>query len=217
MDDSFKPPQPPRRLSAMLILGVAAAFLFAVAPETAVAQDKAPSPEKSAENAAKTPAGQFITIGSPISDKVFDRVRRLTQEAVREAKKEGKWLTVVFEIKSGSSDYGNAVNMARFLAGPKLSGATTVAYLPETLTGHAVLCALACDQIVMSEDAQIGEAGADEERIDEGMRVQYLEIAARPNNVPQALALAMLDPAAKAWLLETPNGRKFVLDRDLQE
>ena len=65
------------------------------------------------------------------------------------------------ENKTGQgSDFGAALDLARYLSG--LSDAKTVAYIPRALKGHAVLAAMACEEIVMAPDATIGEAGLDE-------------------------------------------------------
>ena len=60
------------------------------------------------------------------------------------------------------SRFGDAYELANFLSGEELNAATTVAFLPKSIQGHAVLVALACDQIIMAEKATIGSAGVDE-------------------------------------------------------
>ena len=46
---------------------------------------------------------------------------------------------------------------------PEMTAVKTVAYIPRTIKGHGVLIALACDQIVMHPEAEIGEASIDED------------------------------------------------------
>ena len=43
-----------------------------------------------------------------------------------------------------------------------MAGVKTVAYIPQTIKGHGVLVALACEEIVMNPEAELGEAGVDE-------------------------------------------------------
>ncbi|MFM8707596.1 MAG: hypothetical protein ACKOHK_05805, partial [Planctomycetia bacterium] len=57
---------------------------------------------------------------------------------------------------SGGSDFGRALELARFLGDGRLAGVKTVAFLPAGATGHAVLVALACEEIVMGADAVLG-------------------------------------------------------------
>ena len=83
-----------------------------------------------------------------------------------------------------------------------LDGATTVAYIPESISGHSVLVALACDEIVMAPDAEIGDAGAGKDSVGADQRGVYVEVAGKRRTVPEAIALGMLDPA-----LEVVDGR----------
>ncbi len=70
-----------------------------------------------------------------------------------------------------------------------------MAYLPQGMTGHGVLPAIACDEIVMPAGARIGDAGKGEEAIGPEVRTIYREIAERRRTVPSDLVLGMLDPA----------------------
>jgi membrane-bound serine protease (ClpP class) len=113
------------------------------------------------------------------------------------------------------SDFGRALELARFLAGDRLAGVKTVAWLPEGATGHAVLVALACDEIAMAPDAVLGPANVGEPAIDDAMRAAYVQIAARRRTVPPAVALALLDPAARVARVSTDAGEQFIEEREL--
>jgi membrane-bound ClpP family serine protease len=114
-----------------------------------------------------------------------------------------------------ASDFGRAVELARFLGDARLGAVKTVAFLPEGLRGHAVLAALACEEIVMPADAVLGPANAEEPAVDDAMRAAYAQVADRRKTVPPALALALLDPAAKVVRVATDDGERFVAERDL--
>ena len=60
----------------------------------------------------------------------------------------------------------------------------TVAYLPNSVEGHAVLAAIACQEIIMAKDATLGAAGIDEKTLTPTMRSAYAEIAGRRRTVP---------------------------------
>ena len=77
---------------------------------------------------------------------------------------------------SGGSDFGRAVELARFLGDARLTGIKTVAFLPSGANGHAVLVALACEEIVMAADAVLGPANTDEPAVDDAMRAAYVQI-----------------------------------------
>jgi membrane-bound serine protease (ClpP class) len=117
---------------------------------------------------------------------------------------------------SGGSDFGRALELARFLGDGRLAGIKTVAFLPAGATGHAVLVALACEEIVLPADAVLGPANADEPAVDEAMRAAYLQIAARRRTVPPAVALALVDPAASVTRVSTDDGEQFVAAKEVE-
>ena len=109
------------------------------------------------------------------------------------------------------SDYSRALSLAKFLTSKDLASIKTVAYIPRTIKGHGVLVALACEEIVMHPDAEIGEAGADESgALADGTLSFYREIAAlrRPAYVP--IVLGMLDKRVEVLKVETDTGIEFV-------
>jgi membrane-bound serine protease (ClpP class) len=118
---------------------------------------------------------------------------------------------------TGGSDFGRALELARFLGDPRLDGVKTVAFLPEGATGHAVLAALACEEIVMPPDAVLGPANIDEPAVDDAMRAAYAQIAGRRRTLPPAVALALLDPAARVVRASTDDGEQFVPAAELEQ
>ncbi|HQU42539.1 MAG TPA: NfeD family protein, partial [Pirellulales bacterium] len=75
---------------------------------------------------------------------------------------------------------------------------------------HGVLVALACDEIIMSDEAELGAAGDPEKGIKQSERNAYAEIANARKTVPADVALKMLDPAVDLRLVETDVSREFV-------
>lgn len=162
-------------------------------------------------------AGRLIRIAAPISDRTRRRAEQIAQAFLDEARRQQRWPVIVFEFLPGHSDFGQALDLARFISGRQLAGSTTVAYLPEGLTGHGLLAAMACDQIIAGPDAAIGKAGEGEETIGDEMRSVYQEITRRRRTVPVDLALGMLDPALEVWQVETEVSREFALSTRLDE
>jgi len=117
---------------------------------------------------------------------------------------------------SGGSDFGRSLELARFLCDARLAGIKTVAFLPDGVTGHAVLVALACEEIAMAADAVLGPANVDEPAVDDAMRAAYSQIATRRRTVPPAVALALLDPSATLTRVATDDGEQFVAARDVE-
>jgi len=166
---------------------------------------------------AEKRVGRLIHIASPITDKVEERVRRVVERVITESKQQGEWPVFIFEIESGRTNFGQALDLANFISGPAMTGATTVAWIPKTLTGHAVLIAMACDEIVMSPDAEIGKASDGDAPIEPSVRSAYAEVAKRRMSIPSDVALAMLDPATELVMVETDVSREYVLASRLQE
>jgi len=191
----------PTRLG-MRCTGLAAAILLAIAAGPAVAGPAA---------AVVVPVRLPIvgTRDTQVEAAVVKALDRLRGDAGRRG-----MLVLRFDAGDGepaaNSDFGRAVSLARFLSSDRLAGVKTVAWLPDGATGHAVLAALACEEIVMPPDATFGPANAAEPVVDEAMRAAYAQIAARRRAVPPAVAVALVDPAARVVRVSTDDGERFV-------
>lgn len=184
------------------------------APPSVAATGAAPSDLGAAAGEAKR-VGHLIPVSAPLPN--VERLRRGVRQIVDESRRRGEWPVLVFEFKNGRSPFGQTLDLARFLSGPELDGTTTIAWLPAGARGHVVLLALACDEIVMPSDAEIGQAGADEDSIGPDLLSVYREIAQRRKTIPPDVALGLLNPALEVYEVETEMGREFVLRDGLDE
>jgi membrane-bound serine protease (ClpP class) len=116
---------------------------------------------------------------------------------------------------AAGSDFGRSLELARFLTDERLAGVKTVAWLPDGVAGHAVLVALACDEIAMPPDAVLGPANTAEPVVDDATRAAYAQVASRRRTVPPAVAVGMVDPAARVVRAATDDGEQFVAAADL--
>lgn len=116
-----------------------------------------------------------------------------------------------------ASDFGRALELARFLTDARLTGVKTVAFLPQGVSGHAVLPVLACEEIVMPADAVLGPAHVPGATIDAPVRVAYGEIAARRRTVPPAVAVSLVDPATRVARVATDAGEQFVAPGEIDD
>ncbi len=197
-------------LRRRVAIAIAALFSLAVSPVSALqAQGEAEQD--------KPRVGRYLRIPGPVTDKVDQQIRRAVGTTIAAAKREGKWPIIFIEIGTGRTEFGQAYDLARFLSSDALNGARTVAYIPTGVTGHNVLVAMACDEIVMGDNAEIGEAGKTESAISDPMRNAYVEIANRRKTVPADLALGMLDPAVEVVEVETDVSREFALASKLED
>jgi membrane-bound serine protease (ClpP class) len=119
-----------------------------------------------------------------------------------------------------ASQFERAFSLARFLCSRDMGEVKTIAYVPHNLRGHGVLLALACEEIVMSGDAMIGEAGADETEqgaIRQTLVAAYREIAETQRTIPVALAVAMIDSSNDVLRVEAEDGTHFISRADLEK
>lgn len=104
--------------------------------------------------------------------------------------------------------FERALSVARWLAGPRGARLQTIAFLPESIAGHAVLIALGCEEIAMPLDAEFGQAGIEETTLDATVRQAYLDIANRRGNIiPSAAVLSMLDPNEPLTRIDHIDGK----------
>jgi len=197
---------------------------FLACSATALAQEDAPADP--VPPAQKQAAGHLITVPLPITGDADTQVKRAVQQVLSSQPEGAERPTLVFDFSGANnqsgrgSDFGRALALARFLSSRELSGAKTVAYIPKTVMGHAVLVAMACEEIIMAPDGQIGDAGIDEsaeESVAPTVLSGYREIANRRRTIPGEVAVAMLDKNVELLKVETEVSSQFVLRSDLDE
>jgi membrane-bound ClpP family serine protease len=161
----------------------------------------------------------------PVTEKTGKQVQRFAATALDQAAKAQQRAVLIleFHVPPGQSEYGRgsefgaSYQLAEYLSGGKLAAATTVAFIPATIHGHAVLVAMACDEIVMAPDAEIAVAGADEDTITPTIRFTYKDIASRKRRIPDAAAMALVDPALELLRVETEYSTEYVTRDQLAE
>jgi membrane-bound ClpP family serine protease len=108
-------------------------------------------------------------------------------------------------IGQGTS-FEKALSLARWLSGPKGSRIKSVGYVNQNLRGHGVLIALACEELVVLSDAELGLAGIDEPQLEPTVVQAYLDVASKRGMIPLAAVRSMLDPAAPLVQLDLEGG-----------
>lgn len=180
-------------------------------------------PAGQAEAAKPETAVALIQVPLPLTGNVDQLVRGQVSRALNRLPSDAKRSTLILEFHPTAdgagegSDFGRAHSLARFLVSEKLARVKTVAFLPNSVKGHAVLPILACEQIVMARDAEIGDAGADEKLLDETMRGAYREFADRRRTVHSAVALGFLDNDLEVTRVTTPDGIRYELAAGLAD
>jgi membrane-bound serine protease (ClpP class) len=175
-----------------------------------------------AAGADESPAA-LVHVSIPITSSADAVIRTLNRIAERgqDLQASDARLCLVLEFRQKNNAEGMAsafepcLALARQLASPRMDGIKTVAYLPQSVIGHAVLPVLACEQIVMHPDAELGSAGPSEESASVGVRAHYREIADSRRTIPASIAVGMLDPSLGVFRLTTDKGARFVLEEEL--
>jgi membrane-bound ClpP family serine protease len=184
--------------------------------------DSVVQPEANAEGPVQRPRkmGRLISVSLPITGNADNRVRRMVTRALEDHAD----MTLILEFKpagddaGGGTELGPCMDLARYLTSAEAARARIVAYVPENLIGHAVLVALACDEIMMAPEAKIGRAGLDERTLDALVRAAYVDFSAKLHTIPEPIVLGMLDPAVEVLDVTTADGpREFVLRENLEQ
>ena len=102
--------------------------------------------------------------------------------------------------------FEKALSVSRWLSGPKGNRVKSVGYIASNLRGHAVLIALACEELAMLPDAEIGKSGIDETQVEPTLEQAYLDIAARRGMFPASAIRSMLDPSQSLVQLDLEGG-----------
>ena len=203
----------PPALAAIGLLAPALALLAALAGE-----EQQASREQGEAAKSKT---FLLSIPLPVAGEIDTHVKRRIDQllAALPPGRSRSTLILEFRPKAGQagegSEFERCLSLARYLASDRLSGLRTVAYVPSSVRGHAVLPVIACEEMILHPDAELGEAGLNEAFIDPTMRRGYGEIAERRRTVPAAIALGMLDKGLAVYRVQTLDGPRYVLEEEL--
>lgn len=154
--------------------------------------------------------GYLIEVRLPIDSNVKLSVKKSLQQIAEKSPvglPADQRPVVVLKFESTSettgrgSEIGACLDLAELLGKPEMQRLHTVAYIAASadsvetkLNGHAVLVAIATNEIAMEPGTMIGAAGIDDPKTDQLAREMYKKIATqRLTTVPVEVALAMLD------------------------
>ena len=109
-----------------------------------------------AQNAAQD--GLLVSIASPITTESYESAKLKVETARKNAARLPA--KIVFDFNSNDKDattasFGAAADLANFIS--TITDIPTIAFVHGKVTGHTVLSALACQELVMSTRATIGE------------------------------------------------------------
>ncbi len=165
----------------------------------------------------KAPLAVYLTVGSPLSDAVQAKVLNAARNLQQQAEQEGLAAILVLEIGPGTSRFGQVRDLAKELTSAKFAQLRTVAWIPEPkdkkrLDGYNVILALACKEIVMHPDTELGDIGRGKALDDEEQQFVLSLVEKRLNpKLNTALVTGLMDPqktVLKVKLESEVDGRK---------
>ncbi len=180
-----------RRVTGLAVLWAVVGCLLSTG---VVGQDAAPAvpapPE--ARNLAT-----FVTLEGAITDTVTASVRRAALDLQTRALQERRQAFLVLELSPGISEFHHVFALSEFLASEATANITTLCWVPKTVSGTNACVALACSEIVMHPDAQLGDIGRGQALpANEQLIVKSIVGKRRNRRVTESLAVGLMDPAA---------------------
>ena len=180
--------------------------------------------EDALPEATKSPVAVYLSVGSPLSDSVQAKVLNAARKVQQQAEQEGRAAVLILEIGPGTSKFGQVRDLAKELTSAKFAALRTVAWIPEPkdkkrIDGYNVILALACKEIVMHPDAEIGDVGRGKPLEAEEQQFVLSLIDKRLNpKLSTALVAGLMDPqkvVLKVKVESDVDGRKVSESRVL--
>ena len=185
----------------------------------------------------------LVRISLPIDDESERAARQTIQRYVERMADEfdpqvRPKLVLEFDTSNSRTGVGSDLlrcqSLARFLTSSELERFDTIAYVPEPqgfvdtngvanerarsdLRGHAVLVALACNQLIMHKESTIGAATIDSKQIDEAVEFAYQFYVSKRRPIPPIVAMSMVKPQISLMRVTTGEGIKFVSEQEMEE
>lgn len=181
--------------------------------------------------------GHLVRVPLPIDSKVSADVRqtllRLAESSAIAVRPEDRpYVVLEFDTSGGKTGQGSEFEacqaLARFLVNPELNRLQTVAYISASrevaqpdfgvnneslrsqLAGHAVLVAIAANQLAMEPGTAIGKAGIDDDRVDPLiLRAVYQSVANQRLTLPVPVVMSMVENDLQLFRVTT-NSRGVV-------
>ena len=179
------------------------------------------APQKDADP-ARPAAALLFPITEPITHEEVETIRTAVGDYLRQAAKANFEPVIVLEFraepaKAGTSEFYPCSELADVLMKEFRSARSTIAYVPESLSGYALLPVLACDEVVVGPESGLGPITRDGSAVNP-LASQMLETIAQSKQRDFSLLKGMLDPGADLREVRTNDGRvTFVLAQDLPE
>ena len=179
----------------------------------------------------------LVRVPLPIDHSAVQRITQAVQRIIDRAppavRPEDRPIAILqFDTDRGATGAGSSLSdcldLARMLTSGDANRIKTVAYLPAVLdrfrdpqqrgiacqlVGHAVMVALAAEDLVIAEGGELGEATIDQPKLDPLTLDIYRNIASNRLTIPVSMAMSMVDPRETLFAVTTDKG-DLIVNRD---
>ena len=188
-------------LAVVAVIALLSPALFPQAQGAAQAQEA--DEQKDSDKPRSARPAMYLTVKSPVDDAVLGRIQNAAIGLQNDARQAGREAILVLEVAPGSSPFHQVHGLATFLTSSSLSEVKTVAWVPETVTGNNVVIALACNEIIMHPDAELGDIGRGKSLSDEEQQF-ILNLVRKRHNVKLSpgLVKGLMDPSVQVLKIE---------------
>ncbi len=207
----------------------------AKAPEnTAAANPQAAQPTNVTAYLVDIP----LPINSRVATEVSQTLQQLRDKSQAESQGGERPIVILqFETDRGGTGAGSSftacLELAQLLTSPDMNVLRTVAYIPGNrelaadtappdnnsarLIGHAVLVAVAAEELAIDEAAKIGSANVDESQLNLLAIDVYRNLAERRLSLPVEVVTAMIDPRQSLYRVTLADSERLVDQATLEE
>lgn len=202
------------------------------AEEAKQATEQTDETKSKTNKASASRRGVLLRVSLPITIASASQLKTALQQIADSAPavaKPSQRLAVVleFETVNGATGRGSELEacqlLARYLVSADLNRIETTAFIPAakgatgqtSLSGHAILVAIAANQIAMEKNTSLKAAGIDEPRIDNLVREVYRGVASQRLTLPLPMVMALLDQDRDLYRVQTDIGFVFVDGEEL--
>lgn len=180
----------------------------------------ASAPAQETEDANPPIPGRFFKVTEPLTDDSVEAISASARAFLRNAASKRLEPVLVFEFVARenadrASDLYSCTRLADVISTEFGAARRTVAYVPSSVSGYALIPILACDEIVLGEGASLGPITREGVAVSPIARAAVETIAKRKGR-DQGLLIGMLDPSLDLREVRTGDGRaRFVPQADL--